>query len=243
MKFGLLLAALALVINSQYVWSESIVDEFSRGIDIAVHKKTLPSLLSPNSSTPVLNEKPYPHLLSIFDRIKASIKPVVDDFELKLVDHGDLRCDRQRKYILVDLTILTKFTKQTTDPDLVFAALFAHEFAHYIFDITMNDFPDHDGPLGPMPIMVEGKEIPFTDYEHANTEGYACEILWRAGYKLPEIQKAYDDIFPTVQEILNDLKGDPSTDLASRRAIVAAWLKQKSLSLDAHPSQNETGPK
>lgn len=241
MKFGRALsAAIIWSCISQSVWSETIVDKFSSGIEIAIHKKEFPSLPSTSSTVPISNEKPYQHLLAIFDRMKGTAKPAVDAFELKLVESGNLSCDRQRKFVLVDLKILSRFTKRVTDPDLVIAALFAHELSHYIFDIIMRDYPDHDGPLGPPPIMVEGKEIPFADYEHVNVEGLAAEMLWRAGFKLSEIKKAFDDLLTTVQEISNELKGDPSTDIQSRRTIVLAWLREKGLDVDAgSASQNE----
>ncbi len=228
-KLCLFTIAIALVATGPHAEAQSLSATFTEALEMILKKPNFPRFVSENSTVKVLNKNPDAKLNLIFAKIKSAIHPAADDFQLKLSKHFNVSCDSTRKFILVDLDMIKRFTTHAQHPNLVIAAVLSHEISHYLFDLSMNDYPNHDGPLGPSPIFIHGINIAFADYEHANVEGFSVELLVRAGYTPAEIGEAYDVLLSTVQALLAEFKHDPSTDVQTRRAVVSAWLNEKGL--------------
>lgn len=191
----------------------------------------LPSLPSEHTKRAVRD--PDAALQPIFARINDSLFPASQGFQLKFSENGNVNCDTQRKYILVDPRFFNGVFNMEVDRDLAIAALFAHEISHYIFSVYEAQSQEKRGPLVGL-LSSRALAYPVADWEHLQVETLAAKIMLRAGYSISEIRRGFQAKHTALQSFLNQLTAafgksmGVSTDLNSRRKAIAKWIAENS---------------
>jgi len=184
-------------------------------VQTMIQQSEWPPIPSPNADFTATDEKVDAGLEQIMDRLNAAIFLGRPGFKIRFTDYGNIVCDSERKYILVNPEILEFILSHKNSRSLAAAALLAHEMAHYLEVIaTSRDL---------LQLKIFKYRIPEENITHAYVEVIAAEILRRAGYSKLEIALGFSYVHRPMASLMATLSPH-STDLKTRRAVLAEWF-------------------
>ena len=212
--------AVALFVTVVSAWAHgeaSLRQATAAAINYVIQDSGLPHLPSENSQrTAIQDLTSVPFLGEVFERINASLFPENARFSLKVGTFGNVFCDTERKFILVDLVIFESLTTMGGNRELISAALMAHELGHYFENVLRAQRK--------MSLRLD-IDLAESDREHANVEALACEILRRAGYSDAQIKDGFESLHGNMRRLFWMLLRPDSEDIQAREAAVSLWLR------------------